>query len=152
MMDLEELYLSEAKQHHQDLTISIRETRNKSWQLFGGVLAIEAYLITSEYSIINAGLLCTTTALISIMSLIFRFALEPLRGHINGLDTHESVGLTTLQIIGKYRDMIDETTYQLDNMSDRFKWALYATFVWSIISGLWFLFGKPLLFQWGFLC
>lgn len=143
-MELSELYLNEAKQHHNDLTMSIRETRNKSWQLYVGILAIEAYLVTSNLTILNIGLLILTSVFLLVITFIFRMALEPLRNQINGIEPREINGLTEVEVVAKYQKMIDETTGTLDKLSDRFKWALGSTLIWSIVAILWFLFSKSL--------
>jgi len=141
--------IEEARLSLDFLITGIRSTRDKSWQLFGVIIAIEAYfsqsVISKNYNGIELYLFVLTSALCVIIALIGNKAIFPNGMRATGIEPSKSDGFENEDILNTYQVSITANTEVLKAQVDSFKNCVYIFYAFLLFAFVGILCSKCLM-------
>jgi hypothetical protein len=135
---MKEIRLQEARISMEFLINSIRQTRDKSWQLFGIIIAIEAYfsqaLLNSNCSANQLLMFILTSILCVVIAMVGNKAIFPNGLRAQGIEPNNSSDMKSIDILHTYQIGINENAKVLSDQVKAFKRSVYIFYGYLILS------------------
>jgi hypothetical protein len=135
---MKKIRLQEARVNLAFVINCVRKTRDRTWSLFGLVIALELYfshaILNENYSDIQLVLFCMTSLLVIITMVAGHKAIFPSVMRDMGVQPERSSDLNIDDILHTYQISINKNGQVLDEQVKAYKRCVYILYVYLILS------------------